>query len=319
MANTTAHQKVKKKTSRLWIILAILLVVGLIACYSLFFAAYLLIGSKPSFLSRGAVAIIRLDGVITGSGGEGGLLSETASVSPEQIQADIKQALEDNTVKAILIRVNSPGGTASASQEIYAEVKKAAKKKPVVASISDVGASGAYYAVSPAQVIMANPASSVGSIGVFIEIPIYRELLNRLGIKFEIIKEGKFKTIGDPSREMTPEERQILQRQTKIIYNQFVNDVAAARAKKISFVEVKKVANGLVFPGSEALELKLVDKLGNYREAIKIAAKLGKIKGEPEIVEYEKPGFIDLLSRLNNQKLNLSLDFLKEALKIRQR
>lgn len=228
------------------------------------------------------------------------MFGNSAGTSPEQIQKDLKDAVDDSSIKAILIRVNSPGGTPAASQEIYAEVKKAAKKKPVIASISDVGASGAYYAIAPSKHIVANPASMVGSIGVFMEIPIYKDLLNKLGVKFEIIKAGKYKALGDPSKDLTAEEKEILQKQVKIIYDQFVNDVAAARAKKITKKEVEDLATGLAFPGSEAKDLKLVDKLGDFRDAVMLAAKEGKIKGEPELVEYENPNFLNLFNGIGS-------------------
>jgi len=263
--------------------------------------------------------VIRIDGVIVGSGSDGGLLDGGQATFPEKIQDQLKEALEDSSVKAILVRVNSPGGSAAASQEIYSSMKRAAKKKPIVATISDVGASGAYYSIAPCRQIVANPSSLVGSIGVFMEIPIYKELYNKLGIKFEIIKEGKYKTLGDPSRELTAEERQILQKQTNIIYRQFIDDVAKARSKRLSNEEVTKLANGLVYTGTEALKLKLIDKIGNYEDALRLAAKLGKIKGEPEVVEYEKPGIVDLIGSLSKIKVNISSDLFKEPYQIKQR
>lgn len=287
----------KKSKRRTWLIISIIFIaVILLFSFIGIIAGIILLttGKKPSLLGGNAVAVIRLDGVISSSEDDSGLFGSVATSTPEIFSEHLKEALDDDSVKAIVIRVNSPGGSPAASQEMYKEVQKAAKKKPVVASVADVAASGSYYVISPVAQIMASPASDIGSIGVFIEVPNLEELYRKLGIRMVIIKEGKYKAMGDPSKPLTNQERAILQNYAKEIYNQFINDVAKGR-KQLSVSEIRKLASGRTWPGSQAKELKLIDSFGNYQDAIKRAAKLGKIEGEPEIITYEEDGFFPSL------------------------
>ena len=224
---------------------------------------------------------IRLEGVISAEQYSGLLGGET--VTPEYIIGQLDAAEKNPGVKAILIRVNSPGGSPSASQEIYEEIMK--MEKPVVVSVSETCASGAYYISSAADRIIANRSSSVGSIGVIMQIPNYEDLYEKLGIKYTTIKEGKYKDIGSSDRPITAEERKLLEAQVKEIYRQFISDVAEARDMEISKVE--ELATGWVFLGTEALDLGLIDGIGNYKDAIDIAAELGGIEGEPVVIRQE--------------------------------
>jgi protease-4 len=224
---------------------------------------------------------IRLEGVISGEKYASLLSGET--VTPEEIISQLDEAEKNPNVKAILIRVNSPGGSPAASQEIYEEIKKI--EKPVVVSVSDTCASGAYYISSAADKIIANRSSSVGSIGVIMQIPNYEDLYEKLGLKYTTIKQGKYKDVGSPDRPITAEEMKLLEAQLKEIYRQFISDVAEARNMDIS--EVEELATGWVFLGTEALELGLIDGIGNYKDAIDIAARLGGIKGEPYVIKEE--------------------------------
>lgn len=275
-----------KKKKRLWIWFLVIGIILLILGFFVTFGLVLILASDTSFgpIGRNKIGVVRIDGIISGSMGDAGLLGGEGGTSPEGFRENIRDALDDKSVKAIVIRVNSPGGTPAASQEMYQELVSASKKKPVVASISDVGASGAYYAVSPVRKIIADPASYVGSIGVYEEIPVLKDLYKKLGISSTIIKAGKYKTIGHPSRDLTPAERKILQGQVDEIYEQFVSDVAKGR-KNLDEKEVKKLATGLAFPGSEAKRLGLIDQTGTYSTAIKEAAKLAKIK-DYEVVDF---------------------------------
>jgi len=216
---------------------------------------------------------------------------------------DLLHEYEENpAVGAIVLRINSGGGSAAASQEIYQEIKKARERgKKVVASIESVGASGAYYIAMAADSIMANPSTAVGSIGVLIETQNFQELLNKIGIKLNVIKSGKYKDIGSVSREMTEEERKILQDLIDDVYNQFVEDVASSR--QIEIEEVKKLADGRIFTARQALDYGLIDRLGTLDDAVNLAGELGGIKGKPKILEEaeEDYGFFDLFSKaLNN-------------------
>jgi protease-4 len=224
---------------------------------------------------------IRLEGVISAEQ-YSGLLSG-GTVTPEYVIGQLDAAESNPSVKAILIRVNSPGGSPSASQEIYEEIRKI--EKPVVVSVSETCASGAYYVSCAADKIIANRSSSVGSIGVIMQIPNYEDLYEKLGIKYTTIKQGKYKDIGSSDRPITAEERKLLEAQLKVIYQQFISDVAEARNMEVS--EVEELATGWVFLGTEALDLGLIDGIGNYKDAIDVAAELGGIEGEPVVIREE--------------------------------
>lgn len=251
-----------------------------------------------------AVAVVRLDGVISGTGGSG-------SVTPERVMRQLDQIANDDSVKAIVLRVDSPGGTVAASEEIAQLIKQ--EKKPVVVSIGDAGASGAYMVSSQADVIYAMPGSTVGSIGVIAEIPNVEGLLKKLGIQFVMITAGKYKGAGSPYKPLTPAERTLLQQDVDIVYNQFIDIVAEGR--KLPRPDVEKLANGWAWPGTKAKELGLVDRIGGFSEAVAEAAKRGGIKGEPRIVEYPEynPGAL-LQSLLGSSSAKLPLDGLKQAL-----
>jgi len=255
--------------------------------------------------SEGLVAVIRINGVISASG-DGAIAS--GETSPENIIKDIQEAEDDDEVKAILLRINSPGGTAGSSEEIYSAIKQI--KKPVVASISDIGASGAYWIASGADKIIANASSEVGSIGVIIAIPNLQKLFNKLGVDLQVISQGKYKDLGNPARPLTSEEKKILKDHSFIIYNKFVDDVAKSR--NIPRSKVLKIANGLTYPGSVAKELKLIDGIGNYSDSLNLAAKMGKIKGKPETIEYEEPGIFDFFGNIFGAKPNIS-DYLRQT------
>jgi protease-4 len=236
---------------------------------------------RTSYSLGDAIYEIRLEGVISAEKYSGLLMEET--VTPEEIISQLDEAESNPDVKAILIRVNSPGGSAAASQEIYEELKKV--EKPVVVSVSETCASGAYYISAAADSIIANRSSSVGSIGVIMQIPNFEGLFEQLGIEYVTIKQGEFKDVGSPDRPITEEETSMLEAQLKEIYEQFISDVADSRGMEIS--EVRELATGWVYLGTEALDLGLIDEIGNYKDAIEAAAELGGIKGEPVVIKQE--------------------------------
>jgi len=279
---------------RKWIILLVIIVIFFVLAYGAsFLLVFLSMGSDSIMPGRGEIALIHIEGVIEASGSGEGILSGVGT-SSEDIVNQLRDADKDSSVKAILLRVNSPGGTAAASEEIFTEVKKV--KKPVVVSIADVGASGAYLISCGADKIFANSSSSVGSIGTILTIPNYTELYKKLGIDYIIISEGKYKSLGHPARPITEEEKEILQEQSKVVYDQFVKNVSESR--DIPKEKVEEFANGLTYPGEQALEMGLIDKIGNYQDAVDLCAKMGKIRGEPIISEYGVQGLPSWLSQL---------------------
>ena len=236
-----------------------------------------------------SIYLIRLEGTISGTSSSG--LLGGASITPEQIIGQLQEAERNPSVKAILLRVNSGGGGAAASQEIFEEMKKV--EKPIVVSVGDVCASGAYYIACAADKIVANRSSSIGSIGVIMQVPNLEELYNKLGIKYTTIKQGKYKDTGSSDRPLTADEEKLLQDQTFKVYEQFINDVAASR--KIEVEKVKEIATGWVYLGTEALDLGLIDSIGTYIDAQKTAAQLGGIKGEPNIMGQQQLNIFDML------------------------
>lgn len=207
---------------------------------------------------------------------------------------EIKGYLKDASIKAIVLRVDSPGGAVAPSQEIYEEVKKATLKKKVVVSMGSVAASGGYYISAPADRIIANPGTLTGSIGVIMEIPNIEGLMNKIGVKTEVIKSGRHKDIASAFRKMGKEERLILQGVLDDVHEQFIKAVSDGR--KIPFDEVKKLADGRIFTGKQAMEARLVDELGTLEDAIAAAGRLAGIKGEPEVVtKKERFSIVDIL------------------------
>lgn len=225
------------------------------------------------------IAIVRIEGMIMDS-------KDTID--------ELKEYVKDPSIKALILRIDSPGGAVAPAQEIYEEVKKAVSKKKVVVSMGTIAASGGYYIASSATKIIANPGTLTGSIGVIMEIPNIEGLMNKLGIKTEVVKSGRHKDIASVFREMKKEEREILQGVLDNVHEQFIKAVAEGRRMHVD--DVRKIADGRIFTGEQALKKGLIDELGNLEDAINIAAKLAGIKGEPAIVSKKgRFSIIDLL------------------------
>lgn len=188
---------------------------------------------------------------------------------------------KNKNIKAVILRIESPGGAVGPSQEIYLEVMKLRKIKPVVASLGAIAASGGYYIAAAANKIVAVPGTLTGSIGVKMEFPNLEKLFKKLGIESEVIKSGPYKDIGSPIREMTEAEKMLLERVVKDVHRQFLE--AIAKGRNLPLEKVEAVADGSIFTGEEAKKLGLVDELGNFEDAVRLAAKLGGIKGEPKL------------------------------------
>lgn len=242
---------------------------------------------RPLF-SGGKVGVVFIQGAIT------------QSIPTLQALDKLKR---DKSIKAILLRVDSPGGGLGPSQEIYAEILRVKKTKPVVCSMGGVAASGGYYVAAPCTKIMANPGTITGSIGVISTIPDLQGLFNKIGVKVQIVQAGRLKASGAPSKPLSPAERAMLQGAMDDAHRQFISDVANARRMK--FEMVRALADGGIFTGKRAKDLGLVDELGNFTRAAKLAARLGGIKGEPELVlpEKDKAGFLRRLLRNEGRAL----------------
>lgn len=228
---------------------------------------------------RHKLALVRIEGPIMDS---------------KDLVEEIREHAKDISVKAIILRVDSPGGAVAPSQEIYAEVKKALEKKQVIVSMGSLAASGGYYIAAPATRIFANPGTLTGSIGVIMEIPNVEELMKKIGVKSEVIKSGKNKDMASAFRTMQPEGRQILQGVLDNVHDQFIKAVADGRKMKLE--EVRALADGRIFSGEQALALKLVDELGTLDDATKAAAKMAGLGEDPEVAtKKDKLSFLDIV------------------------
>jgi protease-4 len=223
------------------------------------------------------------------------------------ILEQLKKFREDRSIKAIVVRINSPGGAVAPSQEIMEEINKTRKVKKVIASCGSLAASGGYYIASAADLIMASPGSATGSIGVIMQLTNLEQLTKKIGVDFFDIKAGALKDMGSPFKPLTPEEKAVFQGLLNNIHEQFINDVAKNR--KLPVEKVRKLADGRIFTGQEAKELGLVDAMGNFNDAVVRAGRLGGIKGKVETVYPEKKGF-SLLRLLLGQDAETSLEFL---------
>ena len=220
-----------------------------------------------------------------------------ALYDPKPYVDQLKSYRKQSQIKALVLHINSPGGGAAASQEIYTEVLRIRKeyKKKVVASMGSVAASGGYYIACAADKIVANPATITGSIGVIAEWVNWGELMNWAKLKNEIIKSGEYKDAGNPTRPLTENERRYFQGLIDGLYKQFVQAVADGRQMTVE--QVKILADGRVFTGEDALNKGLVDEMGTLQDAIRLAGKIANLRGEPKVISVKKKkiSFWDLL------------------------
>ncbi len=283
------------------VLLIVLSTVGGLALL-VFFAFFALVVSlffrsgitpSPLISKRAGVGIVKVDGVIS---------------SPEKILRDLRQFRDNDHVKAIVLRIDSPGGAVGASQEIYQEIRQIDREKPVVASLVNTAASGAFYVACASRWIVSDPGTVTGSIGVIMKLPNIAGLLEKLGIKTTVIKSGKLKDLASITRDLTPEERQVIKGVMDDIHQQFIQDVAKGRHLPIE--EVSKVADGRIFSGKQALSLHFVDEIGNFSTAVKKAAELGKIKGRPALIYPEKDKITAIKEILEDSEARSMIKFL---------
>lgn len=222
------------------------------------------------FSTEDRIALIRVEGVI---------LDAQATVG------ELKRFSENPLVKAIVLRIDSPGGGVVPSQEIHDAVQRVRTKnnKAVIASMGSVAASGGYYIAAATDRIVANPGTLTGSIGVIMETANIEGLLQKLGVEGVVIKSGKYKDVGSPLRKMSEEERGLLQTVMDDVHKQFIEAVATGRALEVT--DVQALADGRIFTGRQAKEARLVDELGDLDDAIQLAADVVGIEGEPKVVE----------------------------------
>jgi len=241
----------------------------------------LLLSGESSFSSGDKVAVLRVEDVIIDS----------------QIYLDSINTISKNEkVKALVVRIDSPGGAVGPSQEIYSELKELGKEIPIIASIGGVGASGGYYVACAAEKIYANPGAITGSIGVIAQFASYEKLLDWAKIDVEVIKSGEYKDVGSAFREMSEADKEYIQQLIDNVYSQFKTVVATSR--ELDTKQIDNVADGKIYTGEQALNLKLIDELGTINDAISDAGNLGGIEGDPEVINFpkKKSKLFDLLN-----------------------
>jgi protease-4 len=277
------------------------------------------------------IAVITLAGVIADIDTDSDIFFSTSPAA--KARKYINKATKDDTVKAVILRVNSPGGTVGASQEIYSAILRCRKKKPVVISMGDIAASGGYYVAAAGDYIIANPGTLTGSIGVILNAINFTDLMDKIGVKSNVVKSGKFKDIASAYRPMSEAERELLQSLINDTYNQFVDDIIEARVdmlkekadkskskEKIKLtVEVLKAnADGRILTGEQALQVGLVDELGDLYKAKEVARKLAQkrfknVKDDIPVENYDRPRtFSEFLTEISNKvqpKAALNMDF----------
>jgi protease-4 len=246
---------------------------------------------KSHFLvtDKASVGIIEVKGLITDA---------------EKVLDQLLQFRLSKSVKAVVVRIDSPGGSVGASQEIFTEIARLNKVKPVVASMGSVAASGGFYAAIGAGKIVASPGTLTGSMGVIFKFPNLEEIFQKIGYKDEVIKSGKLKDIGSPSRPLTDEERELLQGLLDEVHEQFIRDIVQSR--NLPEEDVRRVADGRIFSGETAKNLGLIDQLGNFNDAVSLAANLAGMETEtPTLVYPEDDGlsFFKMLAEQNASSL----------------
>jgi len=234
---------------------------------------------------------------ISHSGDIGILSLEGVIIKSDKFIYQLKKYGKSNSIKGIIIKINSPGGSSATSQEIYEMIKwvKNKYKKPIFVAMGSVAASGGYYVAIAADSIFALPSTLTGSIGVIMDFPQWEKALNKIGLKMNVIKSGELKDSGSPYREFTENDKKYFQSLVNDVYEQFIKDVSESR--DIPLEEVKKLANGQVFTGRQAYKYKLIDKIGTTQDAIDLMAKTLKLGKDPKIVKppKDKMTIIDIL------------------------
>lgn len=262
-----------KTTSWIILFIGIVFIAAAIAFFVVITAGGLLPGGRAGGLALGKkIGLVEVTGTI---------------IEPTEYVNQIVKFGEDSSIRALLVRVESPGGGVAASQEIYEALRDVRDSgTPVIVSMGGIAASGGYYVACGADSIVANPGTLTGSIGVIMNFPMAQELMRKIGMEWEVLKTGEFKDIGSFARPMTDRERDQLDGILADVYDQFVTVVSLERG--IDREEVEKIADGSIFTGRQALELGLIDRIGGLRDALDLAAEMGGISGKPTVVKPRK-------------------------------
>jgi protease-4 len=250
-----------------------------------------ILGGVALFLGTAMFVLLKMVGPVSRLpfGEKIGVISvEGAILDSQTILTQLVSFKEDKDISAVIIRINSPGGAVAPSQEIFREIRKTAQTKKVVASLGSVAASGGYYVAAAADHIVADPGTITGSIGVIVEFIQIQDLLDKIGVGFEVLKSGEFKDMGSPHRKLTPQDKAVIQSLISDIQAQFVAAVAEGRGMPVE--KVMEIADGRVFSGEKAKALGLVDELGNFQDAVEITKEMAGIRGEVELVYPKKAG-----------------------------
>jgi len=242
------------------------------------------------------VGIVRIEGAIEMSGPTGPFGLQQGA---EAVIKRLGELERDTSIKAVVLRINSPGGTVAATQEIYEKLWKLRKKNIIlVASMGDVAASGGYYVASACNYIVANYGTITGSIGVIVYSPNLKKLFDKFGIGMNVIKSGKYKDILATHRDMTPEERSLLQEMIDLSYDKFIRDIALGR--NMNQEDIRPVADGRVMNGETALKNKLIDKLGTFEDAILKAKEMASLDADAPVYEQNESPFQELFGSIRN-------------------
>lgn len=254
--------------------------------------AAIIIGGGDTPINKEGIGLIEVKGMILDS---------------KETIRQLRYFLKKESVKAVVLRVDSPGGIVAPSQEIYAEVKKFAAKKKIIVSMGSLAASGGYYISAPATMIYANPGTITASIGVILKLSNIETLMDKIGIKSYTLKTGKYKDSGSPLRTFSAEDRAMLQSVIDNTHQQFIRAVAEGR--KLPVEDIRKIADGRILSGEQAMALKLIDRLGTLQDAIEEAGKQAGISGEPKLLQppKKKVNYLDLLAEGAQGTFNGSL------------
>jgi protease IV len=253
------------------ILLAAMVALGMLFVVSILIVRMIMGTAETTLTDKEGIGLVEVRGMILDS---------------KDTIRQLRYFLKQEGVKAVVLRVDSPGGVVAPSQEIYDEVRKFAAKKKIIVSMGSLAASGGYYISAPATLIYANPGTITASIGVILKLSNIEALMDKIGIKSYTLKTGRFKDSGSPLRELSKEDRAMLQAVIDNTHEQFVRAVAAGR--KLPVEEVRRIADGRILSGEQAKGLKLVDRLGTLQDAIEEAGRLAGIKGEPEVISPPK-------------------------------
>jgi protease IV len=250
--------------------LGVLFVFILVVFTGVFFYAYLTGGDSKalSLFAGDGVGVLQIDGAIEDS---------------QAVLAELKRLREMPWVKAIVVRIDSPGGAVAPTQEIFEEILRSKKQKPFIASMGGMATSGGYYIAAACDRIIANPGTLTGSIGVIMQLTNLEELMKKIGVRGVNVKSGPNKDIGSPFQPLSPEAREILQSLVDNVHSQFV--AAVAKGRSMEEAQVRKLADGRIYSGAQAQQLGLIDQFGTLQDAIEIAAKRAGIEGEPAVYQ----------------------------------